>query len=39
MVIDCQLKNLLKKYLKTVVVEFGQADESGFSIYFRHATV
>ena len=29
----------MKKHLKIVIVEFGQADESGFNIYFRHATV
>ena len=29
MIIDCQLKSLLKNYLKTLIVGFGQADALG----------
>ena len=32
MIIDCQLKSLLKKYLKTIIVGFGQADVLGFRL-------
>ena len=32
MIIDCQLKSLLKIYLKTVIVGFGQADVLGFTV-------
>ena len=31
MIIDCQLKSLLKNYLKTIIVGFGQADVLGFT--------
>ena len=31
MIIDCQLKRLLKNYLKTIIVGFGQADVLGLS--------
>jgi hypothetical protein len=31
MILDCQLKSLLKNYLKTIIVGFGQADALGFS--------
>ena len=31
MIIDCQLKSLLKNYLKTLIVGFGQADALGLS--------
>ena len=34
MIIDCQLKSLLKNYLKTLIVGFGQADALGLSIKF-----
>ena len=30
MIIDCQLKSLLKDYVETVIVGFGQADVLGF---------
>ena len=33
MIIDCQLKSLLKNYSKTIIVGFGQADVLGFSVY------
>jgi hypothetical protein len=32
MIIDCQLKSLLKNYLKTLIVGFGQADGLGFCL-------
>ena len=32
MIIDCQLKSLLKNYLKTLIVGFGQADALGYSL-------
>ena len=32
MIIDCQLKSVLKNYLETVIVGFGQADVLGFTI-------
>ena len=31
MIIDCQLKSLLKNYLKTLIVGFEQADALGFT--------
>ena len=32
MIIDCQLKSLLKNYLKTLIVGFGQADALGLRL-------
>ena len=32
MLLDCQLKSLLKNYLKTIIVGFGQADALGLSV-------
>ena len=32
MILDCQLKSLLKNYLKTIIVGFGQSDVLGFSL-------
>ena len=32
MIIDCQLKSLLKNYLKTLIVGFGQADALGLTV-------
>ena len=32
MIIDCQLKSLLKNYLKTIIVGFGQADVLGLTV-------
>ena len=36
MIIDCQLKCLLKNYLKSVIVGFGQADVLGYRIADRN---
>ena len=32
MIIDCQLKSLLKNYFKTLIVGFGQADALGLRV-------
>jgi hypothetical protein len=34
MIIDCQLKGVLKNYLETVIVGFGQADVLGLILLF-----
>ena len=34
MIIDCHLKSLIKNYLETVIVGFGQVDGLGLSMTF-----
>ena len=36
MIIDCQLKSLLKNYIKTVIIGFGQVDVLGLRLKLKH---